>query len=892
MKRFAVAVLMGCVIALVGSSPAQAAKWITPDFPPGQEQTFKPEALYWFTVAETPYVYRTEIDMPKDADRATFLLRTAGYVYVYVDGRLCYSWSPRAEDKKNSVPAEKADRSRVHGVDLSDVLTPGEHVLAVSAPKEGFVMDGVIHAAGKELDGPATSGTWTVTKLPPTTMIEDHEVMKLGYRGASAPVRAADVPVTGGSSRDLQPPAQDFLSAAHFKATHDRLNRGFVELWERCTLLAKGIYIDAGQARVWGGVARVETASWETLGQLFVSCDRFTADLAALWKLSAGNMGTVEYTRQLDLLLRRLDLMRDQANRLSRRLAAGDEAKALTLVSRAFAGPWPARVDPADTKMPAIRAEMEKQIGHPLPHLNESRYDRLGWVDHAQLTDSDISRWGIRVNPVTGPTKISGPRQWLFSTDPKNEGEKELRFSIGFNIENQWPKIEATRSWTDDKRFADYSGPAWYRARMDIPSEWAGNPVVLSVPIAGEARFWLNDQELTSLGKVEGGRVVYKLESRQVAFGENCLAFRIVGQGAKRGLLGTVEASCPALDDQSARQAPPVEVLATPLSPCVILTPTTNTIQIHHGGTARVFVPGSGRFAIEAGNRKAAGLGNWALVWLTAESAASAARPILLVFQHAAESITTAPGVLTIRLNNRGDRVITVRPWVKAAAPDPLADQSALVKPITFWSQAALAVPVNFMCITRVAKKGEDWRNISIDKIPAGPVLSHAYVYDYVETQDDWKTTPLKITPLPALCAYAVTQKFRGLKLDQNPEVLQDGGMLAPYQGIRGDRISYSYPIEPYPRLIGFTSWMFAGSDTGVPGNKREVELIKSTGANSYRPQHNFCEDIPPNWMFGPNEKRTRSADHDRLLQRGRPELHEQHRPDARAGSKGRPERL
>jgi hypothetical protein len=51
---------------------------------------------------------------------------------------------------------------------------------------------------------------------------------------------------------------------------------------------------------------------------------------------------------------------------------------------------------------------------------------------------------------------------------------------------------------------------------------------------------------------------------------------------------------------------------------------------------------------------------------------------------------------------------------------------------------------------------------------------------------------------------------------------------------------------------------MFSGVDAGVPGNKRELELIAWIGANSYRPQHNWSDELPPKGFFPAEDKRTR----------------------------------
>ncbi len=62
---------------------------------------------------------------------------------------------------------------------------------------------------------------------------------------------------------------------------------------------------------------------------------------------------------------------------------------------------------------------------------------------------------------------------------------------------------------------------------------------------------------------------------------------------------------------------------------------------------------------------------------------------------------------------------------------------------------------------------------------------------------------------MPAFGSYAMDRQFRGLEFAGSPPIIQDGGCCA-LSALKSDRITYSYPIEPFPRLAGFTSWMFA----------------------------------------------------------------------------------
>ena len=855
------------LITVMSAGAALAGHWITPDWPGGKEPQFKPVPFCWELVRNGPIVYRTVVEVPENCDRATCLLRTSGYVYVYVDGKQVYAWTPKRGDRRRNIPPVEADPNRVHEVDLSHILVPGKHVLAASAPAAGFVLDGGLYAGTKRLTPLATDGKWNVRKFPPTTILEDEPYLYLEHKGRDAPVE----------SGEKWKADEDTLAKAYYDATVRRLRQRLDKtVWEHELLARKGIYVVRGTAYGWSGPGRLSDGPHKWIQ----AAENHERD--AEQQLAAVERKDIEDSRALGRSIesvratrRAIERFAEDATFATDNAFLEDEYAALRLAERALGSSLPGlpslKIEfgrPAAHFPGEARQNLEKAAGHPLPHLNESRYDRLGWINHPGLTDSCLGKWGIRINPVTGPTTVRGPRRWRFALDPNDTGLAERRHTIGYNIENQWPQVPMGRPWNQDKRFSGYKGVAWYRGRLHIPGEWAGESIVLTVPIAGKERIWLNNAEITDRGSGSGRRT-YTIPPDLIAFGgENVLALRIESRDEKRrGITGTVEAACPALDVDAAKQTPAVDVLATPLSPCVVLTPKTDTLEIHHAGKARLLLPGSGRPVIKADGYESKGgrlfAGNWVLVWPTANARATRLRPILLVFEKSPRRIVCEPGATRVVLPEAGCRVIGVRPWVKGAPPSPEDPQSgmAILKAAAFWSRAALAVPLNYMSVTRVAKPGEPWENISIDKVPRGPVLHHTVIYDYLQTQDEWGTKPLKIAPVPAFCSFAIDTNFRGLVIDEREriETLQDGGLLAPYRGITdADRVSYSYPVEPYPRFAGFTSWMFSPVDTGVPGNQREMEAIASTGANSYRPQHNWSDHLPPKSMWPPEEKRTR----------------------------------
>lgn len=839
----------GTASPAAGSPALAVGRWISAPSPGPASGLFSAVPLFWFEVTATPFVYRTVVRVPSRCNRATALLRTSGYVYVCVDGCQVYAWAPRARTDRE--PAIPADPNRVHELDLSSALTPGPHVLTVSAPREGFVLAGALYDGARRLAPLASDGRWTVTRFRPTSIVEDQPVMRLAYTGSAIPGEAG--PAQAVAVGAPWQASEDALAAAYVRGVLERVRKAAADAEWRLQLLAKkGMYVVDDAAYGWAGPERADPQAVAEAVRLLARVPAIRSAAEALSGMQVKTAAQLASAMgRVARLLAGAAALRSGSQRACGDAMAADERLAVALAERALG------VKPHGPTLAERRRALEAALHHPLNHLNESRYDRLGWLPHPGLADSQISAWGVRINPVTDPTRIEAPRQWLFSTDPADTGVRELRWSIGYNIESQMARIDVPSNWaaSRDPAVASYKGPAWYRARIRIPDEWAGNDVVLTFGISGRQRLWVNDHEVTELGTGEGTRT-YRLPSGIVAFGaENLVALRVDARGDQRGITGPVTVACPSLEGPQGRQTPAVHVLATPLSPCVVLTPQTDTIEIHHGGTASLVLPGrsgiqrTSRYSASAAGRLKA---NWAMVWLMPASAAGAERPILLVFQRNPVSISCFSGVTRIRLSSARQRVIAVRPWAKAAPPS--GNDTAIENAARLWSRAALAVPTDYMSITRVLRKGQPITHISVTNVPAGPLLGQTVIYHYLQTRDEWSTKPLKLAPLPALCSYAIDTHFRHLKLSLpgKLETIQDGGLAAPYRAVKGaDRVSYSYDVEPWPRYVGFTSWMFSWADAGVPGNKREMELMASTGANCYRPQHNWSNERPGTYRNG-----------------------------------------
>ncbi len=876
MRRLArVAILAGGLLALAAGTAA-AGHWITPAFPEGEEPEFLPVPLYWFTIRHAPLLYRTVVEVPEEVDRATVLAATSGYLYVYVDGTLAYRWAPQAGDSRRGRSEVPADRTRVHEVDLTPLLSPGTHALAVSAPREGFALDGGFYGGAKRQAGLGTDGTWTVTKVGPAAVLADHPAMQVDYDGPAAPV----------NELERWTADEDTLARVHARAVRGRCEARLADaLWQLDLLLEKGIYVVEDRAMGWGGPQRID---WRLRRQARrVLCDaRETRE--ALQKLAsdrpvADAEALAAALPEMAAVVEAVEAVAGGVDDVTNAAYEADHRTAYELISKLVPVKAAAVARADDWAVP-----YRQRLDDLLNRLNEGRYDRLGWIAHPELVDSHLDRWGVRINPVRGPTRIAGPRQWRFKPDPRDEGVEARWWSTDYNLDNQWAETRP-RSWVGLEGVPAGLEVGWYRSRWAVPGEWGGCNVEFTFAVSGVERVWVNDEEVTALGSGQEARL-YRVPARLVVAGaENLVALRIEAveieeeteeaktppeaekkeekkeeepPEAKPGLTGRPTAACPDLDRPQALATPPVDVLATPLSPCVVLLPRTDAVEVRHGLGTGLCLPSDGRMvrreaydAAKDGRLEA----GWVLLGTPEETAKRSASPILLVFEKPPLAVVCREGVARIVLTPERQRAIAVRPFGKAVPEG--ARPEDLLATVRLWHRAALAVPVNYMSVTRVERRGEPYAGASVDRVPAGPVLGQGIVYDYLVTDDAWGTEPLKLAPLPALASLAIQAQYPGLEIDraEDVEVLQDAGLLAPYRAIRDrDRIAYRYPIEAFPRFVGFTSWMFAEGDAGVRGNKLELELIASLGANSYRPQHNWSDHPPPAGHFPPGDRRSR----------------------------------
>jgi hypothetical protein len=232
---------------------------------------------------------------------------------------------------------------------------------------------------------------------------------------------------------------------------------------------------------------------------------------------------------------------------------------------------------------------------------------------------------------------------------------------------------------------------------------------------------------------------------------------------------------------------------------------------------------------------------NWAV--LVNDLSAGGHLPIELVFLESPVSTAFKAGEkgtseVTVTFDKPGARFFILRPlkeWrgllqqARVLKDDPEDGNQAqrYIKQFRFWSQVLLNYPVTFSEV--FVRDPEDRRAILV-----------ADVYNYWEQEDEWGTEPIRIAPLPPLATYGLMMEYPGLEVVGEAENLDSRGVWGDHIAAVGkDYIVYRIPIDPIKRFGGFTSYCFGWTDIGQPGSITEIETIKRTGANTFRPQHN-----------------------------------------------------
>lgn len=871
---------VGLVAALWALGLGRAdAGWIAADWR-GHEPQYRPGSYMWSegNVTRYPVVYRREFGVPKGVRYAVVAVRSHWWWYGYLNGELFGWYEQKGEGR---VTNERT-------VDVTRFLKPGRNAILISAPADGFSVEGWVVYADGSRSRLRSDTTWRVSKLPALTMLDWSQETKPGFNDSAwFSTASTDGPAVGGDASAL-------IERARSEEWPTLLAQ---MVWRLDLLVRKGIVVHNWEAYGWGGAARIDPVvvrAAEDLLKLARADQRMAS--SGILRESLTGRPLVDAVEALTLYVRLSDAVANLANHAQYwrsigrpdlgTLAEGAAKRAATAcgaaircIKRGEAQRALPGLGAAWAAAESARSALGKRWGNRLNEYSSAFMNKVSWVDNTQMLDNDPDAWGVRVNPVEVDWKIDLAGKWRFKTDPDNIGLRDNWQSFAFNVEGQWQELTVPGSWEKQgiqmanpnapadnpykvnvRTDGPYNGYAFYRKTLRVPKEWAGNDLEFFVTNMddwdwvywngekiGETTYETNPKDWWTANRR------YKIPASKVNFGGiNTIAVRIYDCGAEGGMYGQVELRCPGLraayESKPRSNQPQTEVFCSPLSVGALLTPGGTALTLWgwdaraSAGPTRLLLPVGGKIRsipLTGGGvaydraRDGRLSENWAVLWMDSVKG-ELDKPIQLVLTAEPRVIrakTTDRGVseVTIQFDNPRARVVAVRPVREPATLGQGGVPSvSCIARFRFWSRALLAYPVGY---TEIVQRDRDdrWRLRVVD------------VYNYRALQSAWGTQPLRVAPLPPLACYAAKVKMRRFSLNSPATDLgYTMDIWGPLLAVPNrTQVAYAVPISPLRRMAGYTSFCFGPTDVGGKGNDKECEAISLVGGTSYRPQHN-----------------------------------------------------
>lgn len=860
------------------------------------------------------HVYRGTLDVGRDVKLAGVLIKGECYSFYVnkraVRGRFSGGFTGGA------YPVLGTQVGKWLLVDITDRLRPGVNEIMLRGSPAGLILEGrVTYESGRESTFLSDAG-WEFSRLPSDTIIERGPY----FKPEAEPVWQKVQVDTDPKAKEPDLPAEAFggaLARLHFRFYrnhHHRLGwaKRHVEMLQSGLIVAGGRVAKAGNhfhdgrlAAHLAGVKRLAERV-EKLQLMLESAVEVGLDYATLRSVAKGLERELSDLEGAVELHETLLFLRDEAINLGNAagmlkaegIAVGGAEAQLKAIGDGYQE-LITRVSPDDVsggseearslkaKALRLRSSLGKAWGHKLSNLDESEFNKCGWVRSGRLMDTGLERWNIRIgDPERQGDAIPLSGVWLFRTDPKNEGLEKGWHREQCRDERSWGEIYCPSFWetegiNDENLFTDYqtalggghqrdepyNGFAWYRKHVYIPAGWRRcSELRLRVGDGGvDDMDWVyfNGKEVGSTGPSRSDYFWmvprdYRIPRRFVRFGEvNTISWRVFDVHGDGGIAGS-----PALEAVGLRspRPPTVSVVTSHLTPGVLvrtqppagersgaggfklwgwemvgsLTPG----QLVYTLPDRVVVRSCSTFG-EYYNRKRHG--RWAENWLLLARRSSGAegrrsdRPVLLVFQN-------CPEMIEIKRPKqppaKGQRPMFPLEFTFKADPGRVAVMAL---------DEALAGRLETDKVPdELLKKCRFWSRALLaypanftELVRATPEMREVIArYSYVVTEDEWGTEPVRVAPLPMLFSFASESGYPGIGTFSDVVSLDHGTRLwgAYLAALDTDTVRYWIPPEPKWRTEGVGVCSRGGLRAQVScGTEADFLRMKGFGFNSNR---------------------------------------------------------
>jgi sialate O-acetylesterase len=190
---------------------------------------------------------------------------------------------------------------------------------------------------------------------------------------------------------------------------------------------------------------------------------------------------------------------------------------------------------------------LHQELGVPIGLIHSSWGGTVaeGWVSAEALSTMPDFQPAIKALDKTLARSKSGPvdmnklmDEWWRKNDP---GSANTPGWAAPSIDGTaWKTIRLPQPW-EDAALPDYDGVVWFRKTFELPAEWAGRDLVLSLgPIDDRDTTFVNGVSVGAMSQWDAPRI-YRISAGLLKPGVNTIAVRVLDTGGAGGFTGTPE---------------------------------------------------------------------------------------------------------------------------------------------------------------------------------------------------------------------------------------------------------------------------------------------------------------------------------------------------------------
>ncbi|HEY0375852.1 MAG TPA: sialate O-acetylesterase [Pyrinomonadaceae bacterium] len=190
---------------------------------------------------------------------------------------------------------------------------------------------------------------------------------------------------------------------------------------------------------------------------------------------------------------------------------------------------------------------LHKELNVPIGLIHSSWGGTVaeGWVSAEALSAMEEFQPAVKslAETMAAPQKAAvdvdkATEAWWPKNDPGSSASPA--WSDPSVDASQWKRMRLPQLW-EDAGLADYDGVVWFRKTFELPADWSGHDLVLSLgPIDDRDTTFVNGVRVGAMSQYDAPRS-YKVPASALKPGVNTIAVRVLDTGVGGGIYGSPE---------------------------------------------------------------------------------------------------------------------------------------------------------------------------------------------------------------------------------------------------------------------------------------------------------------------------------------------------------------